>query len=100
MDVSLTLGIAILTFIIGIIVKFLTDFDFNKFLAFLGSLVVIIPFIIATINILNNPENPEVINDSINFFTTAFVGSLPGVIIGDVAALFVIGFLNLLGIKT
>jgi len=100
MDVGLILGIAILTFIIGIVVKFLTDFDFNKFLAFLGSLVVIIPFTIAAYNILNNPENPEVVNNSVNFFTTAFVNSLPGVIIGDVAALIVTGFLDMFGIKT
>lgn len=99
MDAGLTIGIAILTFVIGLIIKYVTGFGFNKFIGALGALTIIFPMIIATINIMNDPSNPDVTKDNIEFFITSFINALPGVIIGDIAVALVTGFLDALGIK-
>ena len=99
MDAGLTLGIAVITFIIGVIIKFVTGFDFNKFLGALGAMAIVIPMIIAIIGIMKDPSNNQVAKDNIEFFVESFMSSLPGVIIGDIAAALVIGFLEMFGIK-
>lgn len=87
MDIGITFAMAIVLFIIGIIVKYLTDINFNGLVAVLGTLTFVIPFFIALYNIMNNPNDAKVVADNINFYIESFANFLPGAIIGDIVAL-------------
>ena len=99
MNVMIIFIVAIIFFIIGIIIKAITDINFNGLLAVLGALTFMIPFIIAIYNIMNNPSDTEVASENIEYFVESFANYLPGAIIGDIAALLVTKFLDATGIR-
>lgn|GEM_PF-1784081 len=100
MDIGLMLIGAIVTFIIGIIIKYFTGIEFNKLLALLGLLTFFIPFIIGYfyfINVASHDINSA--TDYISNVVKAFADWIVGFVIGDVAALLVSSFLEPIGIK-
>lgn len=91
--------IAIVTIIVGLILRFALNIDIFPIAASLTILFFFIPIIIAYFNYVNAPTHDvEQMKQFIDYFVEAFVNWFPGVIIADIVFAFASKLLKPFGI--
>ncbi|MGI0012779.1 MAG: hypothetical protein ACREBU_04945 [Nitrososphaera sp.] len=86
MDLATNLLMLVIMGIAGCIVGKIINFEINKLLKALSFLSVVLPLIVGMfISIVFPSESINMVNALVSFF----IGSLPGIVIGDAAAVIV-----------